>query len=102
MHLVLNKEIDQWHYGPKESTRQVLPQLYCLRVGWAHYETADCPRQGCYQVADHEDVVPIVVVGARDIGPTTAGQSPEHAHTSNPLGTALALPVDQAVEKEDQ
>lgn len=102
MHLVLNEEVDQWHYSPKEGTRQVLPQLNRLRVGWAHHETANGPWQGRYQVADHEDIMPIVVVGARDICPTTTGQSPEHAHTSNPLGTALALPVDQAVEQEDQ
>lgn len=81
--LVLDEKVDQWHKGSKEGACEELPIAESSRVAWAQSQTSKCPRKSRYEVGNHEDVVPIVVVGRGDIGPATACQCAEYANTSD-------------------
>lgn len=63
MHLVLNEEVNQRHQSRKEGASEELAELQGCWVSWAQSQGTDRPRQRCYQVGDHEDIVPVVIVG---------------------------------------
>ena len=102
MHLVLNEEVDQRYEGAKERSSQVFPVLDRFRIGWAQSQASQRPRQCRDEVADHENVVPVVVIRARDVRPSTARQRPEYTHAGDELGQSAPRSVGQAVEQEDQ
>ena len=99
---MLDEEVDERDQCSKECSSQVFPQLDRSWVGRAQRETTQCPRKRRDQVADHENIVPIVIIRARNICPTSAGQRPEDTHSSDELGQAGARAVGHAVEEEDQ
>lgn len=99
---MLDEEVDEWDQCSKECSSQVFPQLDRSWVGRAQGEAAQCPRQRRNQIADHEDIVPIVVIRACNIGPSSASQRPENTHSCDELGQAAARAVGHAVEEEDQ
>lgn len=102
MHLVLDEEVHQRNQRPKESTRQVLSVLDGLRVGRTQRQTSQCPRQRSHQIADHEDVVPIVIIRARNICPSSTCQSSEDTHTGHELGKCGIGSVGEAIPQEHQ
>jgi hypothetical protein len=46
--------------------------------------------------------MPIMVVGRRDICPTTTGKSPEQPNTSNELGKSRVRPCSKKIPKENE
>lgn len=86
MDLVLNEIVDQRNQSSKEQAGHDFAVLDGTAVGRAEREATQGPRQGGHQVRDHEDVMPVVVVGRCDIGPTAACQCPEDAHPGDQLG----------------
>jgi hypothetical protein len=102
MHLVLDEEVDQGYQRREECTAQILSQLDCPRVRRAEQDTSDCPRQRRNQIADHEDVVVIVIVRTRHICPAATRQCSEHAHSGNPLSATLAFAIGHAEPKETE
>ena len=83
---MLDEEVHQWYKGRKESSTKDLPPVYSLWVWWTESETTDRPRESRDQVRDHEDVVPVMIVGRGDIGPASAGKSSEDSDTSDEFG----------------
>lgn len=102
MHLMLNEVIHQWHDRRKERASQVLPQLDRLRIRRTQHCTSNSPRQRGDHVRDHEDIVPIVIVRARDIRPPSARQCAKDAHSRDELGQTAALAVGETVKEEDE
>lgn len=90
VHLVLDEEVDQRNKCPKEGTSQVFPQRDGAWVGRAEGDAAGRPRQGCDNVGDHENVVPVVIVSRGDVGPSSASQGAKDAHEGNETGELVA------------
>ena len=102
VHLVLDKEIYQRDQSSKESSSQPLPVLDGSWIWRAQNQAADSPRQSRHQIADHEYIVPIMVIRARDICPPSTSDCPEDAHSRDKLRQSAARAVGEAVEEEDQ
>ena len=102
MYLVLDKEVHERNECCEESSTQVFPQLDSSRVRRAQCKTAQRPRQSRDQVADHENIVPIVIIRACNVCPSTACQCPENTHSRNEFRQAAARRVGHAVEEEYQ
>lgn len=102
MHLVLNEEVDERHQGTKESTSKVLPVLDSLRVWWAQGNASQGPRQGCHNVRNHENVMPVMIVRRGDISPAAARESAKNTHGSNEAGQLSPRFSGKKVEKADQ
>lgn len=100
MHFVLDEEVDQGYEGCKECSAQIFPVLDRLGIWWAESNTANGPGQSGDKIADHENVMPVMVIGARHISPTSASQGPEHADSGNELGQAGARAIGKAVPEE--
>lgn len=84
--LVLNEIVDQRNQCSKEQASHNFTVLDGTAVVRAERKATQGPRQSRHQVRDHEDVMPVVIIGRCDIGPTTACQCPEDAHAGNQLG----------------
>ena len=102
MHLMLNKKPNQRHKRPKESIRRSLPILDRLRIRWAKHNTPDCPGECSDEVRDHEDVVPVVVVGGGDVGPAAAGEGAEDADAGDEFGEGAAAAGGHEVPEGDE
>jgi hypothetical protein len=85
MNLVLNVEVDQRYYQGIEASRKIFSVLQGDRVPRTERDTAKSPWDSSHQVGNHEDIVPVMVVGGRYIGPSAASQSSEQAHASDEL-----------------
>lgn len=106
MHLMLYKEIHQRYQRSKEGAGKVLPIHYRPRVlPRTQRQAAGRPRYRRNEIADHEDVMPVVVIRARDIRPSSTSQRAEDTYACHELGQSVALSwsraVAEAVEKED-
>lgn len=84
--LVLDEEVDQRYEGSEEGTAQDLAVVDGLGVVGAQGDAAKCPWQSSNEIRDHEDVVPVMVIGRRDIGPASAGEGSEDADTQDEFG----------------
>lgn len=102
MHLVLDKEVNQRYERAEESRSQVLPVLDCRRVRRAEHDTANGPGQCRDQIADHENVVPVVIIGTRHVCPPTAGQGSKDSNSCNELGKGRVRTIRETVEEEDE
>lgn len=102
VNLVLDEEVHEWDQRRKESSTQVLSQFDGARVGRAQCKATKCPWQGRDQVADHEDIMPIVIIRACNICPSTACQCSKDSHSCDEFRQAAALLVGHAVEEEYQ
>lgn len=63
VHLVLNEEIHERHQRSEEAASKQLPPPDGAWVRWAKRQTPQRPGQRSDEVRDHEDVVPVMVVG---------------------------------------
>lgn len=86
MDLVLNEIVDQRNQSSEEQAGHDFAVLDGTVVVRAERKATQGPRQGGHQVRDHEDIMPVVVIGRCDIGPTTTCQCPENTHAGNQLG----------------
>ena len=102
MHLVLNEEVHKWHDRPKESRSQVLPIFDCLWVWGAQHNAPNSPRQSSNQIADHEYIVPVVIIGTCNVCPSTASQRSKDPNTSDEFWRTASLSICKAVEHEHQ
>ena len=102
MDLVLDEEVDQGHEGAEEPPRQVFPVLDGLGVGRAEGDASDGPRDGEDEVRDHEDVVPVMVVGRGDVCPAAARQGADEARDGDGLGEGAAGPRGEQVPQSDE
>ena len=82
MDLVLNEEIYQGDKCSKEARCQDFSVLNSSRVLRAEGQTTQSPWKGSYEIRDHENVVPVVVVGRSDIRPTATGDGSEKSSSS--------------------
>jgi len=82
---VLDEKVYQGYQSAKEGTSEHLPVLDGYWIRRAQSQTAQRPWQGSNQIADHEDVVPVVVVCRGDICPSSTGKRPEDANPENDL-----------------
>lgn len=85
--LVLDKEIKR---GEKSSKERRAQKLSVSHSGWVRFgaqgNTSNGPGYGGDKVGNHENVVPIMVVGGCHIGPATAGKGSEDADSKDELG----------------
>lgn len=102
MYLVLDEKVHQRHERPEKGRGQVLPVCDRLRVRRAQRQTTQRPRQGSNQIADHEDIVPIVIIRARDISPPTARQRPKDTNTGYDFRQGRARAIAHAVPEADE
>jgi hypothetical protein len=103
MHLVLYEEVDQRNECRKESTSQILPILYSLRIRRTQHNTPNGPRQRRNQITNHEYVMPIVIIRARNIRPPTTRQRPEDTNPRHEFRQSTVFPAAaDAVPQEDQ
>lgn len=102
VHLVLNEVVDQGHQCSKEEASHDLAVFDSPAVVRAQGEAAQCPWQGGNKIGDHKNVVPVVVIGRGNIGPSTASQSSEDSHTSNDLRQGRIGTRGQHVPQENE
>lgn len=102
MHLVLDKKVYHGHKGAKKGRGQVLSVLDRFRIRRAEGDAAKCPRDRNDQVRDHQDVVPVMVVGRGDVGPAATGQCAQQSHRTNKLWQRLAGLRSEQIPQTDQ
>jgi hypothetical protein len=102
VHLVLDEEVDQWYKCAKEGISQAFAVLDRSRIRRAEHRTSNGPGQRSHQIADHKDVVPIVVIRARDVRPSTTSKRPEDTDSCDKLRQSATRAVCKAVEEEYQ
>ena len=102
MNLVLDEKVQQWHNRAEEGSRKIFPKPDCLWVGWAQSYAAQRPRQSSNQIPNHEYIVPVMVIRARDIRPSTACQCPENTHSCYEFRQRASWAIRKAVEEEDE
>ena len=61
--LMPDEEVNQWHKCREEGSSEKLPVLESGGVARAQSKASNSPRQGSHQVRDHEDVVPVMIIG---------------------------------------
>ena len=83
---MLKEEIGGWHKSTEEQACEYFAVLDGLRIGRTQSQTAKRPGYGDDKVGDHEDVVPVMVIGRCYIGPASTCECPEDAHASNDPG----------------
>ena len=71
VHLVLDEEVNEWQYGGVKCARKVFAILDGGWVSRAESDDAKRPRNGREQIRDHENVMPVMVIGRRDVSPAT-------------------------------
>lgn len=102
MNLVLYEKVNQRNESSKESASEVFPVLYRRRIGRTEHEASHGPRQCRNQIADHEDIMPIMVICACHICPSTTSQRPENPNTEDEGRKTTAGPFRQTVVEEDE
>jgi len=102
VHLVLDKEVYEGDDAAVKGARDVFPVLDRSGVGRAEGDAAESPGYGGQQVGDHEDVVPVMVVGGGDIGPAAAGEGSEDAPEGDEGGQLVARPAREQVPEGDE
>jgi len=102
VYFVLNEEIYQWHKSSKETAGKSLAVLECSGVLRAQSNATHCPWQCCNEVRDHEDIMPVVIIGGGYVCPSSAGQSPKDAYASDELGKGRVRSTGQGIPKTDQ
>lgn len=80
---MLDKKVNERHEGTEEGAGEVFAVLDGGRVGRAEGNTASGPGQRRDNVGNHEDVVPVVIVGRGDVRPAATGQCAEETHGSD-------------------
>jgi poly(3-hydroxybutyrate) depolymerase len=86
VNFVLDEEVDEWRQSRKERAREQLSVSKGCGVARGQSQATQSPRQRRYQIRDHEDVVPIMVVGRGHICPSTTCQGPEDANAGDEFG----------------
>lgn len=102
MDFVLDEKVDQWDQCSKEPSRKILSVLDRLGVRWAEVDASGRPWDRKYQVRDHQDVMPIVVVGRRDVGPPSAGERSNKTREGDPFGKRVAGFGGQEIKEADK
>ena len=82
MYFMLDEEIYQGYKCAKEAGCQDLSVLNSSRVLRTERQTAQGPGQGGNEVGNHENVMPAMVVGRRNICPAAAGNASKKTSTS--------------------
>lgn len=85
MNLVLDEKVHQRHQSTEESARNVFPVLDRFGIRGTERNAAGCPRNRKDNVRDHKNIVPVMVVGRRDVGPPAACESSDDAGPSDQL-----------------
>jgi len=73
MDLVLKEKVGKWSKIAKERGSQDPPVLEGRRIGRTQRETSQSPWHRRNEIADHEYIVPVMVVGRGNICPSSAG-----------------------------
>ncbi len=95
--LVPDKKVDQRNESSEEGTSQVLPVLDSCCIWWAQDDASGRPRDRQDKVRDHQNVMPVVVVGRRDVCPAAACQGPHDAHHGNCFREAAIGPLGEEI-----
>lgn len=101
MNLVLDKKVNQRHKGAKEQTGHNLAVLGRAPV-LAQGKTSQSPRQRRNQIGDHEDIMPVMVIGRCHVGPASAGEGPEQTNTRDHLRQGRLGTRGQDIPEEDE
>lgn len=102
MNLVLNKEVYHRGDSAEECSSDILSIFDCFRVWRTQCDTTSGPWNGSYEVGNHEDIVPVMIVGRSDVRPTPTCKSPEDTHTSDELGESLSGLCRQKIPESDE
>lgn len=102
VHFVLNEIVNQRDQCSKEQAGHDFAVLDSPTVVRAKGEAAQGPRQSGHQVRDHEDIVPIMIVGRGHVGPASTCQGSEDAHSSDQLGECRVGTRSEDVPEEDE
>ena len=71
MDFVLDEKVNERNQGGKEQTRNELPVFDSTGICWAEHDATHSPGKRRKNVENHEDVMPVMVICARDVGPST-------------------------------
>lgn len=63
MNFMLNEEINERYHSSKEETSSASSVFHGSFVWRSGQQTPDSPWNGGDQVADHEDIVPVMIIG---------------------------------------
>lgn len=102
VNLVLDVKVYEGDDGAEESPRNPLAVQDCPCVCGARGETSEHPRDGCHEVRDHENVMPVMVIGRRHVRPAAAGKCPEDAEKCNHLGQTATRACRQDIPQRDE
>lgn len=102
MDLVLDEVVDQWDQSSEEETSHDFAVLNGLTVVGAQCKATKGPRQSRNKVGDHENVMPVMVVGRGDIGPSTTSQGAEDTNTGDDLRKSRVWSCGKNIPQKDE
>lgn len=99
---VLNEEVNEGHQRAKEETGEPLPVLGGYRIRRTQGKTAQGPWQGGHKIADHEDVVPVMVISRGNVGPPAACKGPKDADPEHDLWQRRVRPRSEEIVERNK
>ena len=99
---MLDEVVNQRHQGSEEEAGHDLAVFDSPPIVGAERKTAKRPWQSSDQIRDHKNIVPVMIVGRRDIGPSATCQGSENAHTCNNLGQGRIRACGKDVPQENK
>lgn len=88
--LMLDVQVDHGYDSGKESSSKTLPMFDRSGIRGTQRDASDGPGESCNYVGDHEDVMPVMVIGRGDIGEASACQGPKDSRCGNKLRQRLS------------
>jgi hypothetical protein len=81
--LVLDKKVNEGNQSGEESASKYLSILDGFGIGRAEGNATQCPRESCHEVRDHEDVVPVMIVGRCNVCPSSTGEGAKYSYAED-------------------
>lgn len=83
-------EVNHRNNGSEEGGSDVFSVFNRLGIGRTQDEAAGGPGDCSHQIRDHKDIVPVMIVSRRDIGPASARECTKQSHGGHKFGKGLA------------
>ena len=96
---MLDEKVNERYKSCEERATKDFSKIYGSWIRRAEGETANCPWDGGYQVRNHEDIVPVMIVCGCNIRPPSTSQGPEDTDTSDKFGQDRARSGSHGIPK---
>jgi hypothetical protein len=83
MDFMLDEKVDERDEGAEETSRDDFTVFQCSWVERGHGDDSQCPWQSAHQIPDHGDIMETMIIGRRDIDPSSTEECSQYANEGN-------------------